>query len=1353
MPERQASACACGAPPVVARLQPLGEGDEPLGGVGAAVQEDVLDQPEELLRDLLVDRELARVDDPHVHAGGDGVVEEGRVHRLADGVVPAEGERDVRDAARDLRVRQLGLDAPRRLEEGEGVVGVLLDAGPDGQDVRVEEDVLRREALLLDEDPVRAAADLDLPVGRRRLPLLVERHDDRGGAVPPHRPGPLAERRLAVLQADRVDDGLPLQARQPRLDDLPAGAVDHDRDPRDVGVGREEVQEAAHRGDRVEHPLVHADVEDVRAPLHLLARDAERRLVVARGDELREPRRAGDVRPLADDDEVGVGADRERLEAGEAREPLDRRDGARRESLHGLGDRPDVRGVRAAAAADDVHPARLGEGAQVLRHRLRRLVEAAEGVREARVRVGRDEDGRDPGELLDVGAHLLRAEGAVDPDREERGVGDGVPERLDHLAREGPAAPVGDRHREHERHGRPALGEDLLDGDEGGLADERVEDRLDEEEVDAAVEEAADLLGVGRDEVGEDVRPLPRVVHVDGEGEGPVRRADRPGDPGRPPGVRRLEGADRLARDARRRGVHLADVRLEAVVGHRDRLRAEGAGLEDVGARVEVGAVDLGDDVGTREREDVGAPLQLARVVREARAAVGGLVQPVGLDHRPHPAVQDDDPLGERRREGDRERRGPPHRPPPAPAATGAGLLARRQRRQDPLHDVVPGHRHQVDAAGALGDRPRELDADGEPFLRLELRPLLGGPAHPGEDRLGDDHAGDLVREVERLLEALRRDEADEDRDEPGLGAGEEAVEGGDVVDGLRLGEGRPRLDLGRELGDLDVEVGRGRVGGAGDGERRGGPDRGAHQVDAGVQPPHDPEEAEGVDLADVPPLRVVADLQRVAADDEERLDAEAGRPEEVRLDAEDVPVARGEVEDGVDPRLVPDHVRHGDGRHPEARHRVVGDVDGVDAVAPEELGAVERGGGVGPLRRLDLHGDDERLRVGELSLQRRGLERLGRRGRRGGDERAGDALDGRAPLPDDLPRHGGDVGGRRAAAAADDRGAGLHEVARDLAEVVGRGGVDRPPRDVPGVAGVRHRGDGDADPRDDLLEDLERLLRADRAVHADDVRPRLLERRQRLDDLGPERRLAVGEERHRGEDRDLLREVARGLDRLDRLEPRGEGLEEEEVDLLLEEDPDLLGEELADHRLRERPVGLDELAERPDVARDEDVLAGGGLVGEPDGGAVDLLEGVGPVELGELDPVRVPGVRRQDLRARLDVVVVDLPDELGLGDRQGGARALGGRTARDEERPHRPVGEENVGLQALADVVLHEKTPPRTKGRFVRFASVRPRFHLSPAVPERELAPATPPCRTPRAPGGEEPVAAASQGPSLRRS
>ena len=106
--------------------------------------------------DVVVDGELAGVDDAHVHARLDGVVEEHRVHRLAHRLVAAERERQVRDAARDLGVRQGLLDRARRLDEVDGVVVVLLDAGGDREDVRVEDDVLGREADLLGQDAVGA---------------------------------------------------------------------------------------------------------------------------------------------------------------------------------------------------------------------------------------------------------------------------------------------------------------------------------------------------------------------------------------------------------------------------------------------------------------------------------------------------------------------------------------------------------------------------------------------------------------------------------------------------------------------------------------------------------------------------------------------------------------------------------------------------------------------------------------------------------------------------------------------------------------------------------------------------------------------------------------------------------------------------------------------------------------------------------------------------------------------------------------------------------------------------------------------------------------------------------------------
>ena len=122
--------------------------DEPLGGVGSAVEEDVLDPLQQLRLDFCIDGELAGVDDPHVESRADGVVEERRVHRLAHGVVATEREREVRDPARDERSRTPLLYARNRLDECLREPRVLLDPRSNGEDVRVEDHILGRERAL-----------------------------------------------------------------------------------------------------------------------------------------------------------------------------------------------------------------------------------------------------------------------------------------------------------------------------------------------------------------------------------------------------------------------------------------------------------------------------------------------------------------------------------------------------------------------------------------------------------------------------------------------------------------------------------------------------------------------------------------------------------------------------------------------------------------------------------------------------------------------------------------------------------------------------------------------------------------------------------------------------------------------------------------------------------------------------------------------------------------------------------------------------------------------------------------------------------------------------------------------------
>ncbi len=249
---------------------------------GAPVEEHVLDELQQVGRDVLVDRELAGVDDAHVQPGPHGVEQERRVHRLAHDVVAAEGERQVGDAAAGAGARAALLDQRQRVDERLGVAVVLGDAGGDGEHVRVEDDVLGGEPGLLRQQVVGPAADRHLALDGVGLALLVEGHDDHAGAVVADAPGLVEERLLALLEADRVDDALALHALEPGLEHAPPRAVDHDRDAGDLGLGGDQVQERGHRLLAVEQVGVHVHVEQVGAAAHLLQGDVDRGLVVVR---------------------------------------------------------------------------------------------------------------------------------------------------------------------------------------------------------------------------------------------------------------------------------------------------------------------------------------------------------------------------------------------------------------------------------------------------------------------------------------------------------------------------------------------------------------------------------------------------------------------------------------------------------------------------------------------------------------------------------------------------------------------------------------------------------------------------------------------------------------------------------------------------------------------------------------------------------------------------------------------------------------------------------------------------------------------------------------------------------------
>jgi hypothetical protein len=82
---------------------------------------------------------------------------------------------------------------------------------------------------------------------------------------------------------------------------------------------------------------------------------------------------------------------------------------------------------------------------------------------------------------------------------------------------------------------------------------------------------------------------------------------------------------------------------LHVVVGHGDAGAAEGVGFGNVGAGLEVLAVNLLDDVGTGEREQVVVALQVVGEILEAFPAVVFLGEIVALNHRAHRPVEHQD--------------------------------------------------------------------------------------------------------------------------------------------------------------------------------------------------------------------------------------------------------------------------------------------------------------------------------------------------------------------------------------------------------------------------------------------------------------------------------------------------------------------------------------------------------------------------------------------------------------------------------------------------------------------------------------------------------------------------------------
>ena len=185
--------------------------------------------------------------------------------------------------------------------------------------------------------------------------------------------------------------------------------------------------------------------------------------------------------------------------------------------------------------------------------------------------------------------------------------------------------------------------EHLLNGEKRRLGVQRVEDGFDQQHIGAPVEQPSRLVAIGRNQLIVACAARGGAIDVRRDRRRLRRRADRAGDETLPV---LLSGADLLHRPPGAFGAGLRQLvaqRLHVVVGQRNRLRVECVRLDDIRARFQVLPMDIDNDVGLRQVQEIVVALDVPFPILEPHAAERRLVQLALLDHRPHRPVQDDD--------------------------------------------------------------------------------------------------------------------------------------------------------------------------------------------------------------------------------------------------------------------------------------------------------------------------------------------------------------------------------------------------------------------------------------------------------------------------------------------------------------------------------------------------------------------------------------------------------------------------------------------------------------------------------------------------------------------------------------
>ena len=303
---------------------------------------------------------------------------------------------------------------------------------------------------------------------------------------------------------------------------------------------------------------------------------------------------------------------------------------------------------RTATATDNIYQSFFDKRFDMDSHLFGCLIIRTETVRQPGIRIGTDKVRGMLGQFRQIRLHIGRTERAVQADADQIDMLDRCQKSTQRLSRQRASPLSRQRQGQHDGQVFAFFLQCCFSCLESGFHVQRIEGRLEKDEIDTAVDQGLHLFLICFIYIFIGNGTVSRVAYIGAHGGSLVGRTDRAGNKNSPVGMFRHELIGHFASQLTGGQVYFAHIFLHGVIFHRDRVGIECVGGKNIGPSIQVLPVNGFDHVRTGDTQQVVVPFQLSGEIGKTVAAIILFIEFEPLDHGTHTTIQYQDTLLQR---------------------------------------------------------------------------------------------------------------------------------------------------------------------------------------------------------------------------------------------------------------------------------------------------------------------------------------------------------------------------------------------------------------------------------------------------------------------------------------------------------------------------------------------------------------------------------------------------------------------------------------------------------------------------------------------------------------------------------